>query len=379
MDKHLIAKRIREERERCKLSQLDVAKHMGWDSSGHTIVGQVEAGERDLKAWELYKLADLFHIDVEALFKESTTAAETLVLWRNKPAETAATLKERQFLQRCEDYKFLEDLLGKALPIKCSLPIHELDIDAADEDWANELADRVRVQLNLGEFPAAVLPKILEDNYGIRFLNLPLEPGSAACAVYSFGPAILLNENEPKQAFRIAHELFHIITWSDELIRKVTSDKSLEQKIENLAEVFAGALLMPAQLLTFQLKQMIALGVLRYSTIIALASEYKVSPSALLHRMRYLGIITKDLLETILSDTRFQTLEQQNNKLPDSTPSPIGERFTKLACQAYQQFNKISRSRLAKLLGVSLPSIGNILTTYGFTETNDEEIQISHT
>ncbi len=72
-------------------------------------------------------------------------------------------------------------------------------------------------------------------------------------------------------------------------------------------------------------------------------------------------------------------LEQQNIKLPDNTNIPIGERFTKLACQAYQQFNKISRSRLAKLLGVSLSSIGNILTTYGFTETDDEEIQINHT
>lgn len=379
MDKYLIAKRIREERERCKLSQTDVAKYMGWDSSGHTIVGQVESGDRDLKAWELYKLANLFHIEVEQLFAASVPS-ETLVLWRNKPKEAVATLKERQFLQRCEDYKFLEDLLGEALPIKHSLPTYEINLDTANEDWANDLADTVHKQLNLGDFPSTVLPKILEENYGIRFLSLPLTTGAAACSVYSFGPAILLNENEPsKQAFRIAHELFHIITWNQALIHRITSDRMIEHKVENLAEVFAGALLMPAPLLSYQLRQMIALRVLRYSTIIVLASEYKVSPSALLHRMRYLGIITKGLLETILDDKRFQVLEQQNNTLPDNAIATLGERFTKLACQAYQQFNKISRSRLAKLLGVSLPSIGNILTAHGFTETDDEEIQISHT
>ena len=195
VDKQLIAKRIREERERCNLTQIKVAERMGWDSSGHAIVVQVESGERELKAWELYKLAELFHVKVEDLFKPSC-ASVPLVLWRNKPQDSIA-LKERQFLQRCEDYKFLEDLLEEKLPVKRALPTCELNIAVADEDWANEIADTIREQLNLGEFPAATLPKILEENYGIRFLSLPLDDGAAACSVYSFGPAILVNEMNP--------------------------------------------------------------------------------------------------------------------------------------------------------------------------------------
>src|SRR5579872_960888 len=106
MDKSFIASRIREERENCGLRQEDVAKYMGWDSSKHSIVVDLEAGRRDIKAWELYKLAELFHIKVEDFFRSISKIKppKPLVLWRKKPDETAQ-LKEKQFLQRCEDYQ----------------------------------------------------------------------------------------------------------------------------------------------------------------------------------------------------------------------------------------------------------------------------------
>jgi Zn-dependent peptidase ImmA (M78 family)/DNA-binding XRE family transcriptional regulator len=378
MNKQLIAKRIKEERQRCDLTQTQVAAHMGWDSSGHAIVVQVESGERDLKAWELYKLAQLFHIEVNDFFKESTTV-DTLVLWRNKP-QNSISLKERQFLQRCEDYKFLEDLLEEQLPVKRSLPKCKLDIATANEDWANEIADTVSGQLNLGEFPTATLSKILEESYGIRFLSLPLDEGSAACSVYSFGPAILINENEPwRQPFRIAHELFHIITWDEELMRKVISDPDIEKKNESLAEAFAAGLLIPDASLRRQMRHLVAHGMLKISAIVALANEYKVSINALLYRLKYLGFISEELVGILLSDERFRALERQIVLKPPENVEKIGERFIKLAYLAYQQFNKISRSRLAKLLNVSLASLGTALASHGFMETDDEEIRINHT
>ncbi len=376
VNKQLIAKRIREERERCHLTQIKVAEHMGWNSSGHAIVVQVEAGERDLKAWELYKLAQLFHIEVEDFFKQSN-ASEPLVLWRNKPQESIS-LKERQFLQRCEDYKFLEDLLEAQLPVKRILPKCELNISVADEDWANEIADTVREQLSLGEFPAATLPKILEENYGIRFLSLPLDDGAAACSVYSFGPAILVNENEPsKQSFRIAHELFHIITWNEELMQSIISDSEIDKKNENLAEAFAAGLLIPESSLRQQMRHLVVNGMLKLSAVAALASEYRVSSHALLYRLKYLGFISKNLFEVILADERFQNLDKQNSLETPENAIKVGDRFIKLACLAYQQFNKISRSRLAKLLNVSLASLGTVLTSHGLMEMDNEEIRIS--
>ena len=377
VDKQLIAKRIREERERCNLTQIKVAEHMNWDSSGHAIVVQVESGERELKARELYKLAELFHVKVEDLFKSSRTSAP-LVLWRNKPQDSIV-IKERQFLQRCEDYKFLEDILEEKLPVKRTLPRCDLNIARADEDWANEVADTIREQLNLGEFPAATLPKILEENYGIRFLSLPLDEGAAACSVYSFGPAILVNENEPwRQSFRIAHELFHIVTWNEELIGKIVLDTKTEQKNEGLAEAFAAGLLIPKSSLRQQMRHLVSNGMLKLSAIAALASEYKVSANALLYRLKYLGFILSNLFEEILKDERFQALDKQNPPKDLEAGIKIGDRFIKLACLAYQQFGKISRSRLARLLNVSLASLGTVLASHGFMETDNEEIRINN-
>lgn len=378
MDKLFIAKRIKEERERCNLRQEDVAKYMGWDSSAHSIVVELEAGRRELKAWELYKLAQIFHMQVEDFFREST-ALQPLILWRNRPEDTAP-LKERQFIQRCEDYKFLEDLLGEKLPVKRYLPKHNLDINTATSCWANEIADIVRNELNLGDFPAATLPRILEENYGVRFMTLPLgEAGSAACTVYDFGPAILLNSDEVswRQSFSVAHDLFHLITWDEEIFKQLVNSPKLYKRNEQLANAFAAGLLMPEGSLRQQIRRLCEGEKLKYSFLVTLAREYRVSTSALLYRLEYLGFLSKKVVEKTLKDEIFRSIDKQS--FPKAYKSEIqnGDRFLRLAYLAYQ-FSKISRSRLARLLNVSLASLESHLNANGFSEVDNEEISLSH-
>jgi hypothetical protein len=54
-----------------------------------------------------------------------------------------------------------------------------------------------------------------------------------------------------------------------------------------------------------------------------------------------------------------------------------GDRFFRLAYLAYQ-FVKISRSRLARLLNVSLASLESHLIDNGFSEVDNEEISLSY-
>ncbi|MBI5346681.1 MAG: ImmA/IrrE family metallo-endopeptidase [Chlamydiae bacterium] len=380
MDKAFIASRIREERERCSLRQEDVAKFMGWDSSKHSIVVDLEAGKRDIKAWELYKLAQLFHIKVEDFFKKSTLN-RPLVLWRKKPiTATALELKEREFIQKCEDYTFLEEALGEKLPIKRTLPKYTFNIESVDKVRANELACTLREELNLGDFPANTLAKVLEENYGVRFLSLSLgKDGSAACAVCNFGPAILLNEDEVpwRQTFSIAHELFHIVTWDSELLKKIISDSDIYKKNEQLADAFAAGLLMPENSLRQQIRCLCENGKLKYSTIIAIASEYRVSVEALLYRLEYLGLINQKLVEKTLKDATFRSLNKKSLQKAHEKAIQVGDRFIRIAYLAYQ-FNKISRSRLARLLRVSLAALEHYLNSHGFVEIDDEEIMLSN-
>lgn len=380
MDKTFIASRIREERERCDLRQEDVAKYMGWDSSKHSIVVEIESGRREVKAWELYKLAQLFHIEVDEFFK-SASCEESLILWRQRPDETA--LKERQFLQRCQDYKNLEDALGERLPVSRPLAKYRLNIESASKKWAGEIADCIRKELNLGDFPANLLAKTLEEHYGVRFLALPLgrddTDGAAACTVYDFGPAILLNSEDgpARQTFSIAHELFHIITWDLDLFDKLLPGSKQYKKNELLANTFAAGLLLPEDALRQQIRRLNENGPLQYPTIIAIAREYGVSVQTLLYRLEALELISQKHVDQSLADPFFQSLNKESSSKACNYSSHVGDRFIRIAYLAYQ-FGKISRSRLARLLNSSLASLEQCLADYGLTEIADEEIQFNH-
>ncbi len=47
---------------------------------------------------------------------------------------------------------------------------------------------------------------------------------------------------ESRQHFSIAHELFHLLTWNEELVLLVKGDEKLHKKNEQLADAFAAGL-----------------------------------------------------------------------------------------------------------------------------------------
>ncbi len=381
MDKIFIANRIREERERCGLRQEDVAKHMDWNTSRHSIVTEIEAGKREVKAWELYKLAQLFQIKTEDFFKD-VAQTSPLVLWREKPKENAI-LKERQFLQRCQDYNFLEEILGKKLPVPRAFPRYTLDFSSSDKKWAGDIADNLRKELSLGDFPVNVLAKTLEEHYGVRFLLLTLgkgdKDGSAACTVDHFGPAILLNSDEctTRQTFSIAHELFHMITWDKALFEKILLDHNLYKKNEQLANAFAASLLLPEDGLRQQMRHLNEEDSIQYATILAIAREYGVSVQTLLYRLEFLKLVDQKFVEKSLADPLLQSLNREKGRKSSGDQTTIGDRFVRIAYLAYQ-FGKISRSRFARLMNCSLTSLEGFLASHGLMEIDNEETRLSH-
>jgi|GEM_PF-6399037 Zn-dependent peptidase ImmA (M78 family) len=90
-----------------------------------------------------------------------------------------------------------------------------------------------------------------------------------------------------RQIFNVAHELFHLISWSELLISQIQSNENLFHKNEKLADAFADALLMPQQMIDLDVRG----NKLTYSFIVALASKYQVSKQAMLLRLRYLKFI----------------------------------------------------------------------------------------
>ncbi|NGX43572.1 MAG: hypothetical protein K940chlam7_01870 [Chlamydiae bacterium] len=372
MKRSVIAKRIKEARERCGLNQKELANLMGWKS--HSSITAIEKGEQDIKTWELLKFAQVLKVSPESLYsKESQEMPKhPVIFWRQKAADPALVQQEeRNIVQHCEDYRLLERLVAPTPSQRRELPKKLFNIDQVDFDWANRLADEMHRELNLGDYPAEVLARRLEEDFGVVLLCRSLDNGSAACLRSGDDIVIVMNENEIpwRQVFSLAHELFHIITWNSSLIEKIQDSDSLFSKNEKLANAFAAALLIPQQMIELDLYGQ----KLTYSLVVALARKYGVSASTMLWRLSHLRFLSAEAVKAALEDKDFVQLDKSSFKKAFESVRSFGNRFLRLAYLAFER-GRLSKSRFARMLGVNLRELDNYLSTKGFELTNDKEI-----
>ncbi len=95
-----IGRRIKAERERKKISQQKLAKAVGWNH--HQTVSEVEQGDREIKAWELYEIAKFLSVDVDVLLGNKEVQKQPYVLWRKKPVQDEKLLEAR-VLSECDE------------------------------------------------------------------------------------------------------------------------------------------------------------------------------------------------------------------------------------------------------------------------------------
>jgi len=377
-DKELLGKRIKEERSKLKMSQEDLAKRIGWGS--HVQVSTMENGSRDIKAWELAKIANVLKVDISQLMKKVTDGPteSPFVLWRQRPSNASEV--QAEFLKKSSDYALIERLLKIDSSVK-KLPSEKFVIDMIEESQIYLMADRVREEMALGKFPAKSLVQTLEDIYGVKFIIKDLMSGAAAISISSkLGPCILLNANDVlwRQHYSIAHELFHLITWNEELFKNLEDDPKRAEKNERLAECFAAGLLIPHDVLVSECEKLKSdSGSLSYVSIVALARQFEVSAQAMIYRMKSLKILSWKTAEKILNDPQFIALNVMANKARGSTSS-LSERLIRISYQAYTD-GKISGAKLSEILDVPLIDLEKTLNNYGLIEdVENNEIKISH-
>jgi Zn-dependent peptidase ImmA (M78 family) len=113
--------------------------------------------------------------------------------------------------------------------------------------------ERFAIDFKLGPVPAANLIGAMEREFGILVLMVDAIDGvsGAACRLPELD-AVLINRHEVpgRRNFDLAHELFHILTW-DAMPPEHVEDSGEQSRIrvEQLANKFASALLMPATVL----------------------------------------------------------------------------------------------------------------------------------
>ncbi len=115
---------------------------------------------------------------------------------------------------------------------------------------AKTAGERFVTAYDLGDVPALRLAAVMEDAFDILVLMVDAIPGvsAAACQLPELD-TVLINRQEivGRRHYDLAHELFHILTWDTMPPAHVEAPvESDGNRIEQLANNFASALLMPA-------------------------------------------------------------------------------------------------------------------------------------
>jgi Zn-dependent peptidase ImmA (M78 family)/DNA-binding XRE family transcriptional regulator len=374
--KSILADRIRTSRERLRLTQEDLAKRSGVGS--HQTISQIETGERDIKAWELAKLAAALCIDFNELISSPEKSLPQLprLLWRERP-DDGAEEREACFLERCRQFRQLEVATGLA-----DIPRLPQATDARLPDMTFSevvrLSQETAKSLALGAKPATSLIRVLEETYKVKVWYEDLKDrGAAACVLGDFGPAMLINRTDApwRRNFSAAHELFHLITWSALPADAEYSQVGTWDKIEKLANVFAANLLVPSEALLLEFNERVVKDRILLSDLIQLAREFDVSTEALIWRLVNLKLLAKEEVGKILKDEGFRTVDRSTMQEHWWDPPLFPERFVRLGFLAYQKAH-LSRARLAQYLDTSLVNLEQRLAEYGLEEFQDHQVEV---
>lgn len=360
----LIGRRLKYARERSGKTQADLAALFGFKD--RQTLAAIEAGQRKLTAEELVRATELFKVELDFFTDSLRLIGEGNFNWRaHKDAHVGK-------LDEFEDkagrwiavYRKLGEKPGQAAnPLQVRLALTERS--SFEDAWA--AAEILGEDWKLGAIPALNLESAVKQRLGalVLYVDAPTGISGAACQLPGLN-TILINRNEPegRRYFDLAHECFHLLTWEQmtpehrELADGDYRGKGRQKRIEQLADNFAGALLMPWGAVIAKWEARGERDI--HEWLNDTASELCVSALALKWRMFYLGLLSKgDLLE--VQDRRLTANGRPQEK--QSAPRKFSAEFVQRLHTALLAGN-LSVRRVASLLGGTIEDLAELFQAY---------------
>lgn len=358
--------RLKALRERRGMSQEQLAQTFGFKN--HQTVAQIEAGQRKLSAEELVLAVQAFEVDLDYFTNPFLIVGEARFSWRRDGGLGMADLDafERKAGEWIGAYRELSVTTGSALsPI-----VHRLNLTRFDSYKAAEAAgEGVATYLKLGSVPSQRLAEAMQEELSTLVLMVDAQPGisGAACLVRDLG-AVLVNRNEPagRRNYDLAHELFHVLTWDamppERLDDGVGSGK-IQKRIEQMAEKFASALLMPRDVLASHPATEID-----YAWLNRTATALGVTSRALKWRLVSIGVMDADTARAF--DDRLLSHNGQPDGRQDELPPLFGRKFMTVMAAGIEK-GHVSVRRVAKMLDVSIDGLGELCDVHGIPRPFD--------
>lgn len=361
MATQMIGARIKALREQRKLSQDGLAKLFGFKD--RQTVSAIETGERRVTAEELMLAVEKLGADLNYFTDPFRLVGEGRFSWRHtnvKPVHLDGY--ERNAGCWIAAYREIAPHVDKTV----LLPRRTLGLtkQSTFED-AMAAGERFVADFDLGDVPAARLAEVMERELGILVLMVDVIDGisGAACRLPELD-AVLINRHEVigRRHFDLAHELFHILTWEAMPPEHVEAAvESGGNRVEQLANNFASALLMPGDLL----EPYGAWADLDDEALIArlnaTADDLQVTATALKWRLVALGAL-KPARARAIPDA---VLRYNGRKAGEPNPPPLFSRpFMEVIGLAVQE-GRVSVRRAADLLSLTIDDLEDLFAAHG--------------
>ena len=357
IDPKVMGQRLAEARKARGVTQEEAAQHLG--CSRPTFIA-IEKGDRPARPAEVIKLAAFYGRKVHELVRAGEPVTDLqphlrAVADRLQPAAPELVQAIAYLQGLAEDYRELERLLNAPLrynyPDQVKLTSH-MDVVALADDVAN----RERQRLGLGNQPVLNLRNVLEWDVGLRIFYGPLPSALAGMYAYveELGCCILINAKHPSVRRRASmlHEYGHLIVDRFKPGIDYLTYSGRKPENERFAEAFAMSFLMPASSVRERFHEIVtSTGDFKVADLVRLGHFYFVSVEAMVLRLEGLKLLPKGTAD-IFRDEKLQVRKATEIlELPShlETPSPYPERYKHLAVHAYEK-EEISEGQLARFL-----------------------------
>lgn len=359
----LLGIRLKFARERARLTQAQLAKALGLDH--RQSLAAIEAGERRMSAQELLRAVQVLGADLDFFTDAFRLVGEGRFSFRATPGLAGHILD--QFEERAgrwiATYREIGHQQGDApawLEPKLALS------PRSTFEEAQAAAESLGEKWKLGDCPADSLPAAVERELDalVLYVDAPAGISGAASQVPRLN-VVLVNRLEPegRRNFDLAHEVFHLLTWDvmpPERIESVDVPRGGKAKrVEQLAESFAAALLMPERVVQARWSNRLDAQDI-HAWLNETATDLRVSAKALLWRVVNLGFIGK----ADQFDINKEFLVANGRSSLDAPAAALfSARFVRRIAGALDD-GRLSVKRAAALLGVSVSGLAELLREY---------------
>lgn len=360
---NLIGIRLKALREERKLSQDDLARVFGFKD--RQTVSAIETGERKLSADELLTAVKQLAVPLDYFTDPFLLAGEGKFSWRQSNVSLSELNGyERESGRWIAALRTLAPQVGKTGTfLRQSL---KLTARSSFED-AMAAGERFAADFDLGAVPSQRLAGVMEDKLAILVLMVDALNGisGAACRLTDLD-VVLINRKEiaGRRHFDLAHELFHILTWDTMPPSHVEeASEYSKNRVEQLANNFASAVLMPAAALD-------RLGPWDKDYVKHLnsaAAELGVTATALKWRL----VASGRLDATVAKSIPDKSLRNNGGKVAEKDkPLPFSRPFMEVIALAVKE-GRVSARKAADLLDTTIDDFQDLCKAYA-VEAPDE-------